>query len=66
MNRNWRSLSLRILPVLLVALAVAHPAFAYTCPRVEAPEIDPGVGVGGLAAAFTAVALIWETLLRRR
>lgn len=75
MNRNWWSLSLRILPVLLVALAVSSSAFAVTLDRhhpihpfqfFDAPEIDPTMAIVGLAAAGAAAALIWERVRRRR
>jgi hypothetical protein len=67
MNRNWWSLGLRILPVLLAALAVSHPAFAhYSRPVEDAPEIDPRMAIEGLAVAGVAAGLIWERVRRRR
>jgi hypothetical protein len=73
MNRNWWSLSLRALPVLLAALALTHPAFAMNWhhrlphgPVFDAPEIDPRIAITGLAAAAAAAAIVWERLRRRR
>jgi hypothetical protein len=68
MNRNWGSLGLRILPALLAALAVSHPAFAREpiCPVPGAPELDPRLAIEGLAMAGVAAGLIWERVRRRR
>lgn len=73
MNRNWWSLFLRILPVLLAVLAVDHPAFAHHLhltndndSTVAAPEFDPRLAIEGLAVAGVAAALIWERVRRRR
>jgi hypothetical protein len=69
MNRNWWSLGFRILPVLLAALAVSHPAFAHHVPSIpdgDAPELDPRLAMEGLAVAGVAGALIWERIRRRR
>ena len=68
MNRNWWSLGFRILPVLLAALAVSHPAFAHhiSIPDGDAPEFDPRLAMEGLAVAGVAAAVIWERVRRRR
>jgi hypothetical protein len=68
MNRNWWSLSLRILPAVLAVLAVSHPALAHHPPDVpdDAPELDPRLAIEGLAIAGAAAALIWERVRRRR
>jgi hypothetical protein len=81
MKRNWWYLSLRILPLLLLALSVAHPASAswwkFHWPHEgfregpdsfpeDAPEIDPRLAIEGLAVAGATVALMWERLRRRR
>jgi hypothetical protein len=68
MKKNWWSLGLRILPVLLAALAVSHPAFASRdriCPP-DAPELDPRLALEGLAMAAVGAGLIWERVRRRR
>jgi hypothetical protein len=67
MKKEWWSLGLRIVPVLLAALAVSHPAFATRdriCP--EAPELDPRLALEGLAMAAVGAGLIWERVRRRR
>ena len=64
MNRNWWSLSLRILPAVLPVLAVSDPALAHHSPDV--PELDPRLAIEGLAIAGAAAALIWERVRRRR
>jgi hypothetical protein len=66
MNRNWLSLGFRVLPILLAALAVSHPAFAHWTPTTEAPELDPRLAIEGIAVAGAAAALIWERARRRR
>lgn len=72
MNRNWWSLLLRILPVLLAVLAVAHPALAGHHDKIlphdtdAVPEFDPRLAIEGLAVAGVAGALIWERIRRRR
>jgi hypothetical protein len=70
MKRNWWYLSLRILPVVLSALAVSHPALAHEghrfLPDDDAPELDPRLAIEGLAVASVAAGLIWERVRRRR
>jgi hypothetical protein len=68
MNRNWWSLSLRILPAVLAVLAVSDPALAHHSPDVpdDVPELDPRLAIEGLAIAGAAAALIWERVRRRR
>jgi hypothetical protein len=77
MNRNWWSLLIRILPVLLAVLAVSHPALAdpyfrhhtwFPNPHDldDAPELDPRLAIEGIAVAGVAAALIWERVRRRR
>ena len=68
MNRNWFSLSLRILPAVLAVLAVSHPAFAHHWPDMpdDAPEFDPRLAMEGLAVAGIAAGLIWQRVGRRR
>jgi hypothetical protein len=78
MNRNWWSLLIRILPVLLAVLAVSHPALADTFHHHhhtwflnpgdlnDAPELDPRLAIEGIAVAGVAAALIWERIRRRR
>jgi len=67
MNRNWWSLGLRILPVVLAAFAVPHFAFAdgRIC-QPDAPEFDSGLAIEGLAVAGVAASLIWGKVRRRR
>jgi hypothetical protein len=67
MKRNWWYLSLRILPLLLLALSMAHPALAK--PHVDAvdgPEFDLRLAIEGLAVAGATAAVIWERVRRRR
>jgi hypothetical protein len=65
MKRKWLSMGLRILPAVLAALAISHPALAHY-PTVEAPEFDPRLAIEGLAVAGVAAGLIWERVRRRR
>ena len=71
MNRNWWSLFIRVLPVLLAVLAISHPALAehhrwFPHDTDDAPEFDPRLAIEGLAVAGVAAALIWERVRRRR
>jgi hypothetical protein len=82
MSRNWWSFSVRVLPILFVAMSVSHPAHAFwlfpfwpfTPPPpphiynspVAAPEYDLRLAIEGLAVAGAAGALIWERIRRRR
>jgi hypothetical protein len=69
MTKNWWYLSLRILPLLLLALLVAHPALAKPHPDIDAvdgPEFDLRLAIEGLAVAGATAAVIWERVRRRR
>jgi hypothetical protein len=65
MNRKWLSMGLRVLPAVLAALAIPHPALAHY-PTVDAPEFDLRLAMEGLAVAGVAAGVIWERIRRRR
>jgi len=61
--KNWLCSLFVVATLVVTALAVPHPAFAYV---TQAPEVDPSMVVAGLGVAGGAGVLIWERLRRRR
>jgi hypothetical protein len=61
MDRKWSRILLSLV-VLFAALTGSKLAFATP---VSAPEIDPSLGIPGLALAATGAVLVWERIRRR-